>query len=223
LFNGGHPDVTWLDAVVEVANRSLDTVASASRRDRYRVYLHLDRDQNTDTANDTDTDAVRAWVNDGPPLPPSLRDLLCCDVVIRPLVHENGVPVNVGRARHIVPPHTRRLILDRDRTCRHPGCNARTFLDVHHIIEWIKGGSTDLENLCTLCPKHHAAYHRGEFSITGNANIPNGLRFYDARGRPIGPTGKPIWPNRPPPTPAKAYIHPLGERLESRWLQFSSN
>lgn len=215
MFHGGHPDVTWLDALVEVANRSLDTVTVASRRDRYRVYVHLN--------TDTDTGTAHAWLNDGPPLPPSQRDLMCCNGVIRPLWHTDGVPVNVGRTRYIVPAHTRRLILDRDRTCRHPGCTARTFVDVHHIIEWLQGGRTDLDNLCALCPKHHAAYHRGDFTMTGNANIAGQLRFYDARGRPIDPTGKPTWPTRPPPTPTKPYTHPLGERLQSRWIQFSTN
>lgn len=220
LFHDGHPDVTWLDALVEVANRSLDTVTSASRRDRYRIYVHLDTDTDTDGA---DSGAPRAWFNGGPALPPSLRDLLCCNATIRPLWHHHGVPVNVGRARYIVPAHTRRLITDRDRTCRHPGCNAHTFLDIHHIIEWLQGGATSLENLCLLCPKHHAAYHRGEFTMRGNANIPGGLRFYNQHGRPIGPTGKPTLPQRPPPTPAKQYIHPTGERLETRWIHFNTS
>jgi Domain of unknown function (DUF222) len=212
LFHAGHPDVTWLDALVEVCNRSLDTITSASRRDRYRVYLHLDTDEGG---------PAHAWLNGGPQLPDSLRDLLCCDGVIKPLWHTDGIPVNVGRSRYIVPPHTRRLILDRDRSCRHPGCNCTTHLQIHHILEWLRDGMTDLDNLAALCPKHHHAYHRGEFTMAGNANIPGALRFYNARGQPIpnGAAANP--PTAPPPPPNKRYAHPTGEQFNTLWLNLT--
>jgi hypothetical protein len=216
LFGSGHPDITWLDALREMAERSLDTVTSASRRDRYRVYLHVDTEP-----GETD-DGPRAWVNGGPAAPAWLRDLICCNGEARPLSEQEGVPINVGRLRHIVPQHTRRVILDRDRTCRHPGCSARTFLEVHHIIEWIKGGMTDLENLAALCPKHHRAYHRGEFTMSGNANIVGGLRFFDARGAPIRPVGKPHPPDGPLQLTAR-YEHPSGERFNRHDLWFNQN
>lgn len=210
LFRSGHPDVTWLDALTEVCNRSLEGVASVGRRDRYRIYVHLDTDD--------DGGPAQAWLNGGPQLPPSLRDVLCCDGVVQPLWHTSGLPINVGRARYIVPLHTRRSVLDRDRTCRHPGCTASTHLEIHHILEWLNNGVTDLDNLAALCPKHHDAYHRGEFTMAGNPNIPGQLRFYDARGRPIPPAAAPHPPTGPPPKPAVPYVHPTGERFETRWL-----
>jgi hypothetical protein len=212
LFHAGHPDVTWLDAFVEVCNRSLGTITSPSRRDRYRVYLHLNTDD--------DGGPAHAWLNGGPQLPDAIRDMLLCDGVVQPVWHTGGLPVNVGRARYIVPNHTRRLILDRDRTCRHPSCPANTHLQVHHIIEWTRNGRTDTENLAGLCPRHHSAYHRGEFSISGNANTPGGLTFYDARGRPIPNAAQPNPPNRPPPAPPPGtrYAHPTGERFDTLWL-----
>jgi hypothetical protein len=214
LFHAGHPDVTWLDALTEVCNRSLGTINSAGRRDRFRTYIHLNTDDRGGPA--------QAWLNAGPRLPDSLRDMLLCDTVIQPLWHTEGVPINAGRARYIVPPHTRRAVLDRDRTCRHPACNASTHLEIHHILEWLQDGRTDLENLTALCPKHHDAYHRGEFSMTGNANIPGQLRFYDARGRPIPNSAIPNQPTGPPPTPDKRYLHPTGERFETLWLNLTS-
>src|SRR5680860_1121105 len=51
LFQAGHPNVTWMDALLEVCNRSLSTVESTSRRAKYRVYVHLDTDG--------------AWLNQG--------------------------------------------------------------------------------------------------------------------------------------------------------------
>jgi Domain of unknown function (DUF222)/HNH endonuclease len=213
LFHAGQPDVTWLDALVEVCNRSLDTITSASRRDRYRVYLHLD--------TDSDGGPAHAWLNGGPQLPASIRDMLCCDGVVKPLWHTDGIPVNVGRSRYIVPAHTRRLILDRDRGCRHPGCSSTTHLQIHHILEWLRDGMTDLDNLAALCPKHHHAYHRGEFTMAGNANIPEQLRFYDARGRPIPNGAAAHPPTGPPPAPDTPYAHPTGEPFNTFWFNLT--
>jgi Domain of unknown function (DUF222)/HNH endonuclease len=216
LIHAGQKDVTWLDAFVEVCNRSLDSITSRSRRDRFRIYMHLNTDDPDGPAG--------AWLNGGPTLPDAIRDVLCCDGVVQPLWHTGGLPVNVGRARYIVPPHTRRCVLDRDRTCRHPSCSSTTFLEVHHIVDWLKGGRTDMCNLVALCPKHHDAYHRGEYRMSGNPDIPGQLRFYDARGRPIPNAAVANLPTGPPPAPppGKRYAHPTGERFDTRWLNFTA-
>jgi hypothetical protein len=215
LFHSGNTDVTWLDAFVEVCNRSLDSVTSPSRRDRYRIYLHLNTDDPDGPAS--------AWFNGGVSLPDSIRDALCCDGIVRPLWHTDGLPVNVGRAKYIVPTHTRNCVLDRDRTCRHPSCTCTTFLEVHHILEWLKNGGSDMDNLVALCGRHHHAYHRGQFRMTGNPNVPGQLRFYDVRGRPIPNAATPNPPTGPPPAPppGKRYNHPTGERFDTRWLNFT--
>jgi len=215
LFLAGHSNVTWLEAFVEVCNRSLSTVDSGSRRDRFRTYMHF----NTDDAGGP----AHAWFNGGPTVPDSIRDVLLCDGIVRPLWHTNGRPINVGRAVHIVPPHTRRAVLDRDRCCLRPGCHATTHLEVHHLMEWSKGGRTNTSNLGGLCPSDHDALHRGEFTITGNADIAGDLKFHDRHGRLIPGVAKPNPPTGPPPAPppGKKYTHPTGERFESRWLQFT--
>jgi hypothetical protein len=97
------------------------------------------------------------------------------------------VPVSVGRALRIVPERARRLVLDRDRGCRFPGCVARGHLEVHHVVHWADGGRTDLGNLVGLCPFHHDGHHRGEFSVSGDANLPGGLVFLARGGFAIGP------------------------------------
>ncbi len=135
----------------------------------------------------------------------------------------DALVVNVGRAHYIVPDRTRRLILDRDRTCRHPSCAATTHLDVHHILHWLQDGPTNTNNLLALCPKHHHAYHRGQYTITGNPNIPGHLRFYDSRGQPIPNSATPHRTTRPPPAPPpdKTYTHPTGKPLNTHWLNLT--
>lgn len=98
-----------------------------------------------------------------------------------------------------------------------------TFLEVHHLRDWIKGGATDTDNLGALCPRHHHALHRGEYTVAGNPNITGDLKFYDSRGRLIPSCGKPNQPTGSPPGPpaGKKYHHPTGERFDTRWLTFA--
>ena len=212
LFLSGRTDVTFLEAFVEVCNRSLSSIASKSRRDRFRIYLHL--------ATDDIGGPAHAWFNGGVTLPESVRDALLCDGVVQPLWHTEGVPINAGRTHYIVPPHTRRAVLDRDRTCRYPGCNATVHLEAHHINPWLQNGLTDLDVLAGFCPHDHDAHHRGEYTMIGNANIPGDLKFYDKRGRliPEGPQPNPPTGPPPKPPPGKNYNHPTGEHFDTRWF-----
>ncbi len=41
--------------------------------------------------------------------------------------------------------------------CENPRCNYTHFLDVHHIVSEVEGGSNRLDNLIVLCPACHAA------------------------------------------------------------------
>lgn len=53
--------------------------------------------------------------------------------------------------------HQQRLrALQRDNfVCQYDGCNETENLDVHHIIPYRMSKNHDLENLVTLCKKHH--------------------------------------------------------------------
>ena len=133
-----------------------------------------------------------------------------------------------------------------------PGCQARGFLEVHHLDHWADGGATDLDRLVCLCPFHHDAHHRGEFTITGRPTPPQqlvrptsgaraGLVFTTARGRIIGPDAaqavvEGVGPRehvgdayRGPTGEAyrgptgEAYRGPTGERLYARWLDLPAN
>jgi len=70
----------------------------------------------------------------GPALPDVLRRQLLCDTRGAVVALRDGRPVQVGRTRRIVPTRTRRLVEDRDRGCRVPGCTNR-HIEVHHIVQ----------------------------------------------------------------------------------------
>lgn len=207
LFTAGHTDATLADGLAEVAHRSLDAIASDSRRSRYRVLMHLDTDQQT-------------WIHKKGALPGHLADLYTCDATVIPVWETDGRPVAVGRRHRIVPQRIRVLIEDRDKGCRYPGCQAAGFLENHHLQHWRDGGITEPSNLISLCPFHHGELHRGTFTIAGDPQRIDGLIFNDHHGYPLRP---PRLKAPPPDLPPPAWRGPTGEPLQTRWLHFNPN
>jgi hypothetical protein len=50
-------------------------------------------------------------------------------------------------------------LIARDAGCSFPGCtHPPQWCDRHHILDWILGGPTDLDNLTLLCRYHHTHF-----------------------------------------------------------------
>ena len=98
----------------------------------------------------------------GTELPTEIVRQLACDAEIIPMILNGpGGPADVGRSSRTVPRRLRRLLVARDRHCRWPGCSAPpSRCDAHHIIHWLNGGPTDLDNLVLLCHVHHQHLHK---------------------------------------------------------------
>jgi 5-methylcytosine-specific restriction endonuclease McrA len=76
------------------------------------------------------------------------------------------LPLSVGRATRTIPAPIRTALHLRDQGCRFPGCDRPpAWTDGHHIIHWSDGGSTELENLVSLCRRHHRAVHEQGWRI----------------------------------------------------------
>ena len=113
---------------------------------------------------------------------------IACDATIAIGVDDDvGHTMYEGRARRFPTAAQRREVMRRDRHCRFPGCPNKTFTNVHHIVEWIAGGRTDLLNLVLLCKHHHGLVHRKVWTMSGNAN--EELTF-------VGPSGR-VMTSRP--------------------------
>jgi hypothetical protein len=86
-----------------------------------------------------------------------------CDATITRIVLDpDGLPVDVGREHRVVPAHIRKAVEHRDQSCVFAGCEApRWFCDVHHLVEWVFGGHTSLDNSALLCERHHTKVHHG--------------------------------------------------------------
>ena len=97
------------------------------------------------------------------PVPRSTVARLACDARAAWITLDgNREVLNLGRESRTVTAAQRRAVTVRDRHCQHPGCRAPArWCDVHHLIEWEHGGTTDLDNLVLLCRRHHVAVHEG--------------------------------------------------------------
>lgn len=209
LFQRSHTDVSDIDTILEMAQRSLDGIDGTARRERFRINIHLRTDG---TACD-----AHGWH-----LPDAIRQYITCDGLLSPVFIDRDVPISVGRTQRMIPLRTRRIVLLRDQGCRVHGCNQTHHIEIHHIVHWEDGGPTDTWNLIALCPRHHRMHHRGHLGITGNADADDGITFTNRHGKPIGSTGaKPEPPGAAPPPPRSGYRHPVGERLDRKWLYFN--
>jgi hypothetical protein len=216
LFQRGDFGAGLAEALVEMAQSSLDSVSDPARRSRFRVNLFINTDlSDHDTRNMAD---AAGWN-----VPDAIRRYLTCNGTLTPVFLDNGLPVSVGRAQYVVPARTRTVIEHRDHgACRVPGCDTTLGLEVHHLIHWEHGGRTDTDNLLLVCGKHHRMHHRGRLDITGNADQPDGLEFRNQHGRIITPSGAaPTVPTGPPPKPAAVYAHPDGGRMDTGQIYFN--
>jgi hypothetical protein len=102
-------------------------------------------------------------------LPISSRavERLACDCSIaRVLLDSDSMVIDVGRSKRVVSEPTRRALWARDGSCRWPGCDRPASLSAaHHVVHWVHGGATGLDNLVLLCRRHHWMVHEGEWQL----------------------------------------------------------
>lgn len=132
-----------------------------------------------------------AHLASGEAVSPGTARRLACDAVITPLLRGRGDELRaVGRRRRLVSAAQRLALQVRDDgRCQVPGCDARRFTDVHHVVHWADGGTSDLDNLITLCSLHHRRQHEGAFTIASHG--PGRFRFRLADGRSLLPAPRP--------------------------------
>jgi hypothetical protein len=101
------------------------------------------------------------------PLAAKTVERLGCDSsVARILLDSDSMVIDVGRSKRVVSGPTRRALKSRDGCCRWPHCDRPTSLSaVHHLVHWIHGGRTDLDNLILLCHRHHRMVHEDGWQI----------------------------------------------------------
>ena len=126
------------------------------------------------------------------PVPAEVVRRLACDANVDLAVEDpEGSILNQGRVRRDPTPVQRVEIDRRDKGCRFPGCSYREFTHVHHIHHWADGGLTNLDNLVTLCGRHHRAVHELGWTVSGDAD--GVLTFTGPHGRSSTSAPSPTW------------------------------
>jgi hypothetical protein len=148
------------DALVQLVDNQLASGELPTlRTQKPHVVLGLDLDDLIDPA--TNPGAARTGF--GAQLSAARARWLACDASIsRIVMTPDGVLLDLGRDHRVVTPGLRKAVEQRDRHCVFTGCDAPThWCDVHHLIHWINGGETNLENSGLLCERHHTKVHHG--------------------------------------------------------------
>ena len=118
--------------------------------------------------------------------------------------------LDVGRKTRTIPPAIRRALAGARHELPVSGLHRRR-CDAHHVVHWVDGGATSLENLVLLCRRHHRAVHEGGFTI---AQHPDGsTTFFVPTGATGGRPVLPPWDRRRTlharDAPAPTSVHPL--------------
>ena len=75
-------------------------------------------------------------------------------------------PLEVGRASRVITGAQRAALAARDNGCVFPACDRPlAWCEGHHLVSWLEGGPTDLDNLALLCRAHHRAIHEGGWRL----------------------------------------------------------
>jgi hypothetical protein len=151
------------DGLVELANRVLDS-GSLPLRGGQRPHLQVTATLETLLQK---CGAPAADMEFSLPISAAAVERFACDCSItRILLGSDSQVIDVGRSKRVIQPAQRHTLHVRDKTCRWPGCDRpASYTSGHHLVHWIRGGSTDLRNLVLLCHRHHWMVHEGKWQI----------------------------------------------------------
>ncbi len=101
-----------------------------------------------------------AGLIDGTPIGIDEIRRLACEAEIIPMIfNSDAQPLYVGRTRRKHTKAQKLALYKRDKRCTSCGIRASS-CEVHHIVSWENGGTTDIDNLTLLCPTCHRQTHK---------------------------------------------------------------
>jgi hypothetical protein len=155
------------DALVELATRALDS-GTLPLQGGQRPHLQVNTSLETLLGL---AGSPAAEMELALPISSKMVQRIACDcAVTRILLSSDSTVIDVGRAKRTVTPSMRKALTARDRHCAWPGCERHSsFTSAHHLVHWIHGGPTELENLALLCFRHHLMAHEGGWQIVRTA------------------------------------------------------
>ena len=149
------------DAFEHILGRFLSGKGSGSAAGAHELVVHIAHDALCDVSESSGA----SFEHGGPVAVETARRLGCDGALVGVVEGDKGEPLAVGRRTRAVPPAIRRALRVRDGGCRFPGCDRSRYTHAHHIKHWADGGETNLDNLVTLCSRHHRLVHEGGYGV----------------------------------------------------------
>lgn len=188
-----------LAALVGVGNEA--TSPRAQRRADVRIAWDAADLFGKPLADDIELERRRCITDRGTHLyRPEAFEALCNADVTDLLVHfgldGTTTVLGVTHTRRYPTDKERAALVERDRGCVFPGCEAPvSWCDAHHTIPYEVGRITRLDELVLLCPHHHRQVHRGftlSRSLTGKIRVtrPDGTPVEVGTGWAAEPTDR---------------------------------
>jgi hypothetical protein len=154
------------DGLVDVVRRQLDG-GDLPQAGGQRPHLTLTADLATLAGLAGSGAADLDW---GQPVPSETVRRIACDAsVTAVVVSEAGDPLSVGRTRRTISGPLRKALALRDKGCVLCG-RPVAWCSGHHLIHWVDGGETSLQNGCMLCGACHRRVHEGGLRLTRTAD-----------------------------------------------------
>ncbi len=128
----------------------------------------------------------------GPEIAASTAERLACDARARVLLTDRAANrMYLGRSRRLASPaQIAALTADGGGSCRFPGCHHTRHLHAHHVRHWLRGGSTDIDNLVLLCSFHHRLVHDHGYLVLRPPG--EDWLFHRPDGTAVEATGRPL-------------------------------
>ena len=109
-----------------------------------------------------DLRAMRSHVDGYGPVPCSLIRRWLTEAVLRRVVKAGSEVLDLGRATRLASAAQKRALRHRDGGCVVPDCaRPPRWSDAHHVVAYLGGGETNLDNLALVCRRHHRMLDHG--------------------------------------------------------------
>jgi hypothetical protein len=145
-----------VDALTEICRAFLDSgdaPISGGQKPHLNVIVDLD--------GLTGGTVTRSEIGEGRVLGAAAREFLACDATVCGVLMAGPDEVlRMGRRARTARAAQLRALAVRDGGCVIPGCGRPpSWCDAHHLVSWIHGGHTDVDEMCLLCRPHHIMVH----------------------------------------------------------------
>ncbi|MFL6089072.1 MAG: DUF222 domain-containing protein [Aeromicrobium sp.] len=170
-----------IDGLDELLTQALGNGLPAEGGVQPQVSVVVDADTLRDALNGNsahsgqrplDLDAEPAVLEGFGPIGPALLAYLAWGADLTPIlvagIKANRQVLDAGRTQRLATRKQRQIIRWRQKgRCANPGCH-HPIGEIHHVVDWLSGGRTDLDNLAGLCRKCHALVTIGKLTMTGS-------------------------------------------------------